>query len=196
MNAGDFALVGTTRAGWGALAAADLPALATDHAVCEQQAALNALSLIGQYGGDAVLVERLAALAQEEIVHFRRVTALCAARGWPVYAHRKNEYAAALRKLARSGREPAQYLDRMLLSALIEARSSERFTRLTEAVADPEFSAILREFSPAEERHFELFIELAARKCPEAEIRARWAELAAAEGELNAALGRAARIHG
>ena len=196
MNPREFSLVGTTGAQWAPLAAANLPALMTDHAVCEQQAALNALTLIGQYGGDALLVERLAALAQEEIVHFRRVTALCAARGWPVYVHRKNEYASALRKLARSGREPEQYLDRMLLSALIEARSSERFERLLEAVTDPEAAAILREFSPAEERHFELFLELAARKCPEADIRARWTELSAAEGELNASLGRVARIHG
>lgn len=196
MSGAGFALAGNTRPEWGALAAADLPALLSDHAVCEQQAALNALSLIGTYGDDAVLVEKLGALAQEEVVHFRRVVALLSARGWPVYAYRKNVYAARLRKLARSGREPQQFLDRMLISALIEARSAERFTRLIEALQDDEARAMLADFAPAEDRHFELFLELAARRIDATTLAARWHELAAEENEINAALGRAPRIHG
>ncbi len=196
MTARDFVLAGPTRPEWGAIAAADLPGLLADHAVCEQQAALNALTLIGQYGEDAVLVEKLGALAQEEIVHFRRVVGVLKARGWAVYRHRKNDYANALRKLVRGGREPAQFLDRMLVSALIEARSSERFARLEESLRDEEALAIVREFAPAEERHFELFLELAGRKATPAEVESRWNQLAAEEGRINAGLGRAARIHG
>lgn len=196
MNASGFRLAGSTRPEWGAIAAGDLPALLSDHAVCEQQAALNALSLIGTYGDDAVLVEKLGALAQEEVVHFRRVVSLLSSRGWPVYAYRKNVYASRLRKLARSGREPQQFLDRMLISALIEARSAERFTRLIAALKDAEARAMLADFAPAEDRHFELFLELAAHRADASTVTARWHELAAAENEINAALGRAPRIHG
>lgn len=196
MSGAPLQLGGATRPEWGAIAAADLPQLLSDHAVCEQQAALNALSLIGTYGDDAVLVDKLGALAQEEVVHFRRVVALLRSRGWPVYAYRKNVYASRLRKLARSGREPAQFLDRMLISALIEARSAERFTRLGEALQDDEARAMLADFAPAEDRHFELFLELAGHRAETATVAARWHELAAAENEINAALGRAPRIHG
>ena len=196
MNSAALGLAGSTRPEWGVIAAADLPALLSDHAVCEQQAALNALSLIGTYGDDAVLVEKLGALAQEEVVHFRRVTALLSGRGWPVYAYRKNVYASRLRKLARTGREPEQFLDRMLISALIEARSAERFALLVAALQDDEARAMLADFAPAEDRHFELFLELAARRADAATLAARWHELAAAENEINAALGRAPRIHG
>lgn len=196
MNGAELKLAGGTRPEWAAIAAADLRALLGDHAVCEQQAALNALSLIGTYGDDAVLVEKLGALAQEEVVHFRRVVALLSARGWPVYAYRKNVYAARLRKLARTGREPEQFLDRMLISALIEARSAERFALLAGALQDGEARAMIADLAPAEDRHFELFLELAARRADKATLTARWRELAAAENEINAALGRSPRIHG
>ncbi len=191
-----FALIGTTRPAWGAIAAADLPRLLADHATCEQQAAINALGLIGTYGDDAVLVEKLGALAQEEIIHFRKVVALLKSRGLPVVAFRRNPYATALRKLVRGGSEPSQYIDRMLISALIEARSAERFTRLSESLTDPEAKAMVEEFSPAEERHFELFLELAARRADVNTLRSRWDELSPAEGEINAGFGKEARIHG
>ena len=191
-----FILRGVTPAGWGAIAAADLPRLLADHATCEQQAAINALGLIGTYGDDAVLVEKLGALAQEEIIHFRKVVALLKSRSLPVVAFRRNPYATALRKLVRGGSEPSQYIDRMLISALIEARSAERFTRLAESLTDSEAKAMVEEFSPAEERHFELFLELAARRADDATLSARWNELSAAEAEINSGLGREARIHG
>src|SRR5687767_12861298 len=78
----DLPLLEATPANWPALAAANLPAFLSDHAVCEQQAALSALSLIGQYPGDPELVERMSALAAEEISHLRRVLALLHRRGW------------------------------------------------------------------------------------------------------------------
>lgn len=192
----DLPLLEPTPAAWPALAAANLPVFLSDHAVCEQQAALSALSLIGQYPGDPELVERMSALAAEEISHLRRVLALLHRRGWKPAGRRPNPWAKALRERIATGAEPAQKVDRLLVGALIEARSCERFTLLHEATDDAELRALMHDLGPAEKRHWQLFHQLAARELPAAELAARWRDWLVFEAALAKRGGLSPTVHG
>jgi len=188
-------LVDTPRA-WAELAARHLDVFLPDHAVCEQQAALNALALIGQYPGDEELVERMSALAAEEVWHLRRVAAILRKRRIPPAARRTNPWVRALRDRMRTDREPDLEVDRLLVGALIEARSCERFTRLAEVVDDPEVSDLLEDLGPAEARHWRMFHGLAARLIPADVLDERWSRWLALERDLAAGFGVAPTVHG
>jgi len=191
-------LLHPTPRSWAELAASRLPEFLADHAVCEQQVAVYALSLAGYYPDDGELVERAAALAAEEVQHFRRVVAILRKRGWPLVGRRKNPWAQALRSQIVPGREPWTKVDRLLFGAMIEARSCERFTRLLEVIEDqdPEVAHLLADLGPAERRHWELFHRLAGREI-EAEALAvrfqRWCEF---EADLARGLGISPAVHG
>lgn len=188
-------LVETPRA-WAELAARHLDVFLPDHAVCEQQAALNALALIGQYPADEELVERMTSLAAEEIAHLRRVTTILRKRGMPPAARRTNPWVRALRDGMRTDREPDLAVDRLLVGALIEARSCERFTRLSDVVDDPEIAQLLGDLGPAEARHWRMFHGLAARLVPAATLDARWRRWLELERDLAARFGVHPTVHG
>ena len=192
----ELPLLSPTPAGWAALAAAQLPLFLSDHAVCEQQAALSALALIGQYPGDPELVDRMSALAAEEIAHLRRVLAILHRRGWKPAGRRPNPWAKALRDRIAGGAEPLQKVDRLLVGALIEARSCERFTLLHAATPDPEVRALLQDLGPAEKRHWQLFHRLAAREIEAAALDLRWRGWLELEGELTRKAGLLPTVHG
>ncbi len=143
---------------WAERAAAHLPELLADHAVCELQAAVSALSLVGQYPEIPALVDRLSALAAEELRHFRRVTKEARRFGVSLATRRRNPYAAALRAACRSGKEPDRGLDLLLVSALIEARSHERFDALVPFLPDGRLKRLYRELADAEARHGPAFL--------------------------------------
>jgi tRNA 2-(methylsulfanyl)-N6-isopentenyladenosine37 hydroxylase len=189
-------LLHATPRSWAELAAASLPEFLADHAVCEQQVALYALSLAGHYPDDAELVERAAALAAEEVQHFRRVVAILRQRGWPLGGRRKNPWAQALRGQIESGREPWTKIDRLLFGALIEARSCERFTRLLEVVADREVARLLADLGPAERRHWQLFYQLAGRETGADALAARFQRWREFEAGLARGLGTSPAVHG
>ncbi|MFP5286056.1 MAG: tRNA isopentenyl-2-thiomethyl-A-37 hydroxylase MiaE [Thermoanaerobaculia bacterium] len=189
-------LLHPTPRSWAELAAARLPEFLADHAVCEQQVAMYALSLAGYYPDDAELVERGAALAAEEVQHFRRVVAILRKRGWPLGGRRKNPWAQSLRSRIVLGREPWTKVDRLLFGALVEARSCERFTCLLEVVDDAEVAQLLADLGPAERRHWELFHQLAGRETDAEALAARfqgWLEL---EADLARGLGTSPAVHG
>lgn len=189
-------LLHPTPRSWAELAAARLPEFLADHAVCEQQVAMYALSLAGYYPDDAELVEHAGELAAEEVQHFRRVVAILKGRGWPPGGRRKNPWAQSLKAQIVLGREPWTKVDRLLFGAMVEARSCERFTKLLEVVEDPEVERLLADLGPAERRHWELFYRLAGREI-EAEALAtrfqRWREL---EARLARGLGTSPAVHG
>ena len=189
-------LLHPTPRSWAELAAARLPEFLADHAVCEQQVAMYALSLAGYYPDDAELVERAAALAAEEVQHFRRVVAILRKRGWPLGGRRKNPWAQSLRARIVSGREPWTKVDRLLFGAMIEARSCERFTRLLEVVDDPEVAHLLADLGPAERRHWELFYHLASRETDEEALAARFQGWREFEADLARGLGTSPAVHG
>jgi len=183
---------------WAELAAGRLDVFLADHAVCEQQAALAALNLVAHYPEDAELVERMTALAAEEIHHLRRVSGLLRDRALRPARRRANPYVRALREHVRAGREPWLKIDRLLVGALIEARSCERFTLLLEVVGedDPQLARLLGDLGPAERRHWRLFHRLAAREADGAAIERRWSEWLAREARVVVDLGREPTVHG
>lgn len=189
-------LLHATPRSWAELAAANLPELLADHAVCEQQVAMYALSLCAYYPQDAELVENAAALAAEEVQHFRRVVGILTRRGWPLGGRRKNRWAQSLRERIAVGREPWTKVDRLLFGALVEARSCERFTRLAEVVEDAEVIRLLADLGPAERRHWELFYRLAGREVEEGKLADRFLGWREFEADLARGLGVAPAIHG
>ena len=189
-------LLHQTPRSWAELAAARLPEFLADHAVCEQQVALYALSLAGYYPDDAELVERAAALAAEEVQHFRRVVAILRRRGWPLGGRRKNPWAQSLRAQIVPGREPWTKVDRLLFGAMIEARSCERFTRLLEVVEDQEVARLLADLGPAERRHWQLFHQLAGRETGAEALAARFQHWREFEADLARGLGISPAVHG
>jgi tRNA-(ms[2]io[6]A)-hydroxylase len=189
-------LLHPTPRSWAELAAANLPEFLADHAVCEQQVAMYALSLAGYYPNDVELVERVAALAAEEVQHFRRVVAILKQRGWPLGGRRKNRWAQSLRERIVPGREPWTKVDRLLFATLVEARSCERFTRLLEVVEDQEVALLLADLGPAERRHWELFYKLAGRDAGAEALAARFLGWREFEAELARGLGVSPAVHG
>jgi tRNA-(ms[2]io[6]A)-hydroxylase len=185
-----------TRGEWAALAAAQLPVFLADHAVCEQQVAAYALSLAGHYPADHELVEQAAALALEEVQHFRRVVRILHRRGYPTAGRRPNRWVQALRGRIELGREPWTKIDRLLFGALVEARSCERFTRLLAVLEDVEVARLLNDLGPAEQRHWELFHALAAREVSAELLAERWQGWLAFEGELQCRAGIEPTVHG
>lgn len=178
---------------WVEVALADLDAVHRDHLHCERKAAQSALSLVRSYPERAELVEAVARLAHEETAHVVQVTALLARRGTaPTWDH-GDDYAAALRAHVRR-REPERLLDRLLVFALIEARSAERLALLAAAIPDPATAALYRGLATAEVRHRDTFLDLAAAAAPAA-WTSRLAELAAAEAAIVARLPLRPRIH-
>lgn len=177
---------------WIDVALSDLDAVHRDHLHCERKAAQSALSLVRSYPERAELVAAVARLAHEETAHVVQVSALLARRGTAPSHDFGDEYAAALRALIRP-KEPDRLLDRLLVFALIEARSAERLALLGDALPDEPTAALYRSLATAELRHRDVFLDLALSVSPAAPARAR--DLAAAESAILASLPLRARIH-
>ena len=178
---------------WVEIALGDLDAVHRDHLHCERKAAQSALSLVRSYPDRLELVAAVSRLAHEETAHVVQVGQLLARRGTTPTWDLGDDYAAALREHVRK-HEPGRLLDRLLVFALIEARSAERLALLAEALPDPASAQLYRGLATAEVRHRDTFLELAAGVAPDT-WRARAAELAAAEAAIVARLPLRPRIH-
>jgi tRNA-(ms[2]io[6]A)-hydroxylase len=180
----------------------DLPALLCDHAHCEVKAASNALSLAARWPSRPRVARALVELAEEELRHYRALLDELERRGVALGKPEPDAYASELRKAAArsGGRTPAAALgDRLLVGALIEARSCERFRLLADALAarGESLSTLYEELFASEARHYRMLVELAAEVLgDEQAARARLGEIARAEGELSARLGTAPAVHG
>ena len=177
----------------------DPVALLADHAQCELGAASAAQALVHRHPGQARLVDRMAALAIEELVHFRRVVALLESLGGELGEFTESPYVTGLHRAARARAprrgERERLLDRLLVGGLVEARSCERFELLARAAGEPEIAALYGELGPSERGHAELFPRLAAELFGAERAAERAAELADAEAELIAGLPFAPRMH-
>ena len=194
----ELPLLCTTPESWAVLAADDLPAFLADHAVCERQAALFGLNLVAHYPEDAELVDRMTALAAEEISHLRRVAGMLHRRGLRPARRRTNPYVQALHARIRTEAEPRLKIDRLLVGALIEARSCERFTRLLGVIGerDPELTDLLSDLGPAEKRHWETFYGLAAREADPDWLAAHWQGWLEHERDVIGRGGSSPTVHG
>lgn len=187
-------LSSSTPAGWVERVARRPLELLADHAHCELRAAASAQTLIARHGGDAELAAALCEVAREELEHFARVLELLARRGGALTPARPNPYAEGL-LAQRAHRQSELLLDRLLVSALIEARSLERFVLLADELPDPELAAFYRSLVPSEAGHRALFVELALARHPRERVLERLSELCAAEAELLERLEFAPRMH-
>ena len=182
---------------WVNLAEKSLEEILTDHAFCEQKAATTCISLIQKYSTLEKLVTELSPIVTEEWGHFRQVLAELHKRGLQLGKQRKDEYVNKLLAFERKGGHPdTRLLDKLLISALIEARSCERFKRLSEGLDDPYMRNFYRRFMESEAGHYTLFIELAEHYIPRETVRKRWQEWLAYEaGLMNELELRGDRVH-
>lgn len=159
---------------WVNLAELSLEFILTDHAYCEQKAATSCISLIQTYSDKEKLVEELAPIVTEEWGHFRMVLAELKKRGLKLGRQRKDEYVNKLLQFElKGGRPDDRMLDKLLICALIEARSCERFKRLSEGLTDDYMKKFYRRFMESEAGHYHLFIELANEYLPEEKVKKR-----------------------
>jgi len=182
---------------WAAKVLADPLALLNDHAHLEKKAAGNALDLLNRWPGhhDAGPDEKdfstrwvttMTAVAKDEADHLGIVLRLLVRRGGRFTKSHRNPYAAALRDLVRGGQGPLELLDRLLISALIEARSCERFELLATQSQDRELARLYRGLSASERGHYLVFVEL-ARELPGVTTKSaekRWDEMLDAEAQI------------
>ena len=198
-----------TPSGWAAQVLSRPLALLNDHAHLEKKAAANALELLNRWPGreDAGPDEKdlatqwagtMTAVARDEADHLGIVLRLLIRRGGKFTKSHRNPYAAALRRLVRIGRGPQELLDRLLISALIEARSCERFELLAEESDDRELKRLYRGLAGSERGHYLVFVDL-ARRLPAIkgakEADARWDAMLDAEAKIIAEQPMYAGMH-
>ena len=171
--------------------------LLTDHAFCEQKAASNGITLIVQNPNLSDLVQEMALLVQEEMDHFKRVHDIILARGFILGKERKDDYVNELRKFIISGGSRAEQLvDRLLFSAMIEARSCERFKVLSENINDLELSTFYHELMISEATHYTTFIRLAKKYANGVDVEKRWKQYLEYEAVVIQNYGKGEAIHG
>lgn len=178
----DSMLLAPTPTAWVDMAVERWRELLADHANCEKKAASSALSLIFAYPEDRALTSALSRLAREELRHFEQVQALMESLDVPFVRQNPGRYGAGMRKALRTF-EPARKLDLMLSSALIEARSCERFALLAPRLPSPVGEFYIR-LQSSEARHFELYLHFAKRDASGEDWHARLRILAECEAEL------------
>ena len=170
--------------------------LLIDHAFLEKKAATNAMELMTRWPDDWTegWVETMTAVARDEATHLAQVVRILVRRGARLERFHKNPYANALRQLVRKG-EPAEILDRLLVSALIEARSCERFGVLAAVSTDPELAAFYRGLFCSEFEHYTVFLRLAQKVVGKIVVETRWQQVLAAEARILAEQPPGPRIH-
>ena len=162
---------------WVDLAEKSLEEVLTDHAYCEQKAATSCISLIQRYSRRERIVNELAPIVTEEWGHFRLVLQELEKRNLKLGKQRKDEYVNKLIEFQKQGGSvEGRMLDQLLTMALIEARSCERFKRLSEGLNDEYLRNFYRRFMESEAGHYTLFIELAETYVDKEKVRKRWAE--------------------
>jgi tRNA-(ms[2]io[6]A)-hydroxylase len=170
---------------WVDLASISIEAILTDHAWCEQKAATSCITLISKYNQKEKLVNELAPIVTEEWGHFRMVLTEMHKRNLQLGPQRKDVYVNKLLEFQKKGGSPDErFLDHLLTMALIEARSCERFKRLSEGLEDEYLRKFYRKFMESEAGHYTLFINLADTYLTKEQVRKRWKEWIAYETEL------------
>ena len=182
---------------WVDLASISLEAILTDHAWCEQKAATSCISLISRYSDKEKLVTELSPIVTEEWGHFRQGLTELHKRKLALGKQRKDIYVNKLLEFQKKGGSPQErFLDHLLTMALIEARSCERFKRLSEGLEDDHMKKFYRRFMESEAGHYTLFINLADTYLPKPLVRKRWKEWIEYETHLMESMEiRGDRIH-
>ena len=182
---------------WVDVALDNIEQILVDHAYCEQKAASSCISLIVQFPEKERLVEVLTPVVAEEWNHFERVLAELKARGFKLGRQRTDEYVIQLIKHERKGGAiERQLMDKLLINALIEARSCERFKLLSNKIEDEDLSKFYYELMISEAGHYRNFLDLAKEYMPADVVDQRWKELLQIEANIMKNLDiRSDRMH-
>lgn len=170
---------------WVNIAEKSIADILIDHAFCEQKAASSCISLIVHFPDREKLVEVLTPVVSEEWAHFRMVLKEMKKRNIKLGHKRADEYVLQLAKLERKGGHiDRQLMDRLLINALIEARSCERFRLLSLHIADEDLRSFYHELMISEANHYVNFVDLAKEYMPEEVVKVRLQELLEIEAEI------------
>lgn len=169
----------------------------TDHAYCEQKAATNAMNLVIQFPELSDMVTDLLELAKEELSHFQQVHEKIIARGYTLGKERRDQYVFELYNFIRKGHvRNIVLVDKLLFSALVEARSCERFKVLSENINDAELREFYRELMISEATHYTTFLSFARKYADGIDVEKRWQEFLDYEAEIIKKYGNKETIHG
>ncbi len=182
---------------WATIVASNIEEILTDHAWCEQKAATNAITIITLNPEYPDLVSDLLELAKEELEHFEMVHNIIKKRGFKLGRERKDSYVNELYKfMNKGGTRLESMVDRLLFSAMIEARSCERFKLLSKEIGDPELSKFYYDLMVSEAGHYTTFITFARKYGKDINVDKRWKALVDFEGNLIKSYGTHESIHG
>ncbi len=182
---------------WASIAEKNIEDILIDHAYCEQKAASTAISLIVSFPEYSELVKEMTALAREEMAHFKMVHDKILERGYVMGRDRKDEYVLELLKFfPKGGSRATQLVHRLLIAALIEARSCERFRLLSEKLKEEELRDFYRNLMVSEAGHYTLFLNFAREYGDRKEVDTKWQELLEFEAEVMKNLSKSQSIHG
>lgn len=182
---------------WADLAGISVQAVLTDHAYCEQKAAISMISLIQHYPEEIQIIDALAPVVTEEWGHFRSVLAMLKKRGLVLGPQRRDDYVNKLKAFERHGNDRhSQLVEKLLIFALIEARSCERFRVLSLHLDDEELKDFYHGFMVSEAGHYRMFIDLANLYGAKEVVKDRWNEYLDHEANIMKELEiRGDRIH-
>jgi tRNA-(ms[2]io[6]A)-hydroxylase len=187
----------TTDPRWVNIVESNIEEILTDHAWCEQKAATNAISIIVNNSEKPELVSDMIKLAQEEMEHFEQVHELIKSRGLELGRERKDSYVNELaRFMKKDGSRDQALVDRLLLSAMIEARSCERFRTLSLNIKDETLAKFYHDLMVSEAGHYTLFLKYAKSYGNKIDTEKRWQEWIEFESEVIQRYGKEETIHG
>lgn len=182
---------------WANVVERNLGDVLSDHAWCEQKAASNAITTMVRFPEYADVVDEMTRIALEELTHFRMVVEKLRERGLELTQDPKDPYVKDLRlHILKGGNREIQLVEALLLAAMIEARSCERFRILSEELEDPDLKKFYRDLMISEADHYTTFISLARKNSPNVDVDARWQAFLDYEGELMAKYGKEGTVHG
>jgi len=184
---------------WVNIVESNIEEILTDHAWCEEKAATNAITIVTINSEYPDLVTDMLALAKEELEHFELVHNIIKQRGLKLGRERKDEYVGELvqyMKQSNTGSRVSGFVERMLFSAMIEARSCERFKVLSQNIEDPELAAFYRELMESEAAHYTTFIGYARKYGEGIDVEKRWREWLEFEASVIVKYGKKQTVHG
>jgi|TARA_B110000902_G_C13991550_1_gene469065 tRNA-(ms[2]io[6]A)-hydroxylase len=186
-----------TSTSWVVIAKDNLEQILTDHAFAEQKASANAISIIINYSEETELVKDMTDIALEELEHFKMVHQLMIKRGMVLGREQHNDYAKSLQKFFPKTKDrQTALIHRLLVAALIEARSCERFKVFSENMEDEELSEFYKDLMISEANHYTLFLSYARKYMNRSIVDEKWGNLLEFEAEMMKTRGNTAKVHG
>ncbi|UPZ17271.1 tRNA-(ms[2]io[6]A)-hydroxylase [Flavobacterium humidisoli] len=182
---------------WVNIVESNIEEILTDHAWCEQKAASNAISIVTYNSEIEELVTEMLEIAREELEHFQMVHNIIKQRGLTLGRERKDHYVNVLFKfMKKDGSRRDALCDRLLFSAMIEARSCERFKVLSENIKDEELAKFYRDLMISEAGHYTTFLGFARKYQDNIDVDKRWKEWIEYEGSIITNYGKNETVHG